>query len=259
MPISSCRDRALLVSGSNTAKQATLVALLDPIIPFRPPLTHTSHHRPALVNLNRFRVSPILTHSRFRRSSTCVSAVSGVSFTGVSLLSADLAVVVLAALLDPSTHHRAPLTHASDHRPTLVHLSRFRVSPILTQSCFRRSSSRFSSRSSSRFWRFLFPEQSQAFQAFLIARGHISASFHLERSNKGPLESSRQGAHDRIIPTVVLGVSLAVPLAVPLAVSGVSYFTSSLKCFRRSLFTEQSQAFQAFLMARGHISASFHL
>jgi hypothetical protein len=36
-----------------------------------------------------------------------------------------------------------------------------------------------------------------AFQAFLMARGHISASFHLQRSNKGPLESSRQGAHDR--------------------------------------------------------------
>ena len=59
----------------------------------------------------------------------------------------------------PSTHHRAPLTHASHHRPTLVHLSRFRVSPIITHSRFRRYSSRSSSRSSSRFRRFLFPEQ----------------------------------------------------------------------------------------------------
>ena len=32
-----------------------------------------------------------------------------------------------------------------------------------------------------------------------MAGGHISASFHLQRSNKGPLESSRQGAHDRAI------------------------------------------------------------
>jgi hypothetical protein len=54
-----------------------------------------------------------------------------------------------------------------------------------------------------------------------MARGHISASFHLQRSNKGPLESSRQGTHDRIIPTAVLGVTLAVFLAVSLAVSGV--------------------------------------
>jgi hypothetical protein len=93
----------------------------------------------------------------------------------------------------------SPLTHASHHRPTLVHLSCFRISPILTHSRFRHSSSRFSSRSSSRFRRFLFPEQSKAFQTFLMARGHISASFHLQRSNKGPLERSRQGAHDRAI------------------------------------------------------------
>ena len=135
-----CRDRALLVLGSNTAKQATLTALLDPSTHFRPPLTHTSQHRPALVDLSRFRVSPILTHSRFRRFSMCVSVVSGVSLVGVSLLSADVAVAVLAALLDPSTHHRAPLTHASHHRLTLVHLSRFRLSPILTHSHFRRFS-----------------------------------------------------------------------------------------------------------------------
>ena len=51
---SSCRDRALLVLGSDTAKLATLTALLDPSTQFRPPLTHTSHHRPALVELSRF-------------------------------------------------------------------------------------------------------------------------------------------------------------------------------------------------------------
>ena len=169
----------MLVLGSNTAKQAALTALLNPSTHFRPPLTHTSHHRPALVDLSRFRVSPILTNSRFRRISTCVSAILDVSLAGVSLLSADVTVVVLAALLDPSTHRRAPLTHASHHRPTLVHLSRFRVSPILTHSRFRRYSSRSSSRSSSLFRRFLFLEQSEAFQAFLMARGHISASFHL--------------------------------------------------------------------------------
>jgi hypothetical protein len=48
----------------NTAKHATLTALLDPSTHFRPTLTHTSHHRPALIDLSRFRVSPILTHSR---------------------------------------------------------------------------------------------------------------------------------------------------------------------------------------------------
>jgi hypothetical protein len=92
---SSCRDRALLVLGSNTAKQAALTALLDPSTHFRPPLTHTSHHRPALVDLSRFIVSPILTHSRSRRFSTCISAVSGVSLVGVSLLSVDVAVTVV--------------------------------------------------------------------------------------------------------------------------------------------------------------------
>ena len=85
----------LLVLGSNTAKQAVLTALLDPITHFRPPLTHTSHRRPALVELSRFRVSPILTHSRFRRYSMCVSAVICVSLVGVSLLSADVAVTVV--------------------------------------------------------------------------------------------------------------------------------------------------------------------
>ena len=92
---SGCRDRALLVLGSNTAKQAALTALLDPSTHFRPPLTHTSHHRPALVDLSRFIAVSGVTHSRFRRFSTCVSAVSGVSLVGVSLLSADVAVAVV--------------------------------------------------------------------------------------------------------------------------------------------------------------------
>ncbi len=92
---SSCRDRALLVLGSNTAKQAALTALLDPSTHSRPPLTHTSHHRPALVNLSRFIAVSGVTHSRFRRFSTCVSAVSGVSLVGVSLLSADVAVTLV--------------------------------------------------------------------------------------------------------------------------------------------------------------------
>ena len=69
-----------------------------------------------------------------------------------------------------------------------------------------------------------------------MAQGHILASFDLQRSNKGPLESSRQGAHDRMIPTAVSGVTLTVPLAILLAVSGVSYFPSSLKRFRRFLW-----------------------
>ena len=92
---SGCRDRALLVLGSNTAKQAALTALLDPSTHFRPPLTHTSHHRPALVDLSRFIAVSGVTHSRFRRFSTWVSAVSGVSLVGVSLLSADVAVAVV--------------------------------------------------------------------------------------------------------------------------------------------------------------------
>ena len=92
---SGCRDKALLVLGSHTAKQAVLTALLDSSTHFRPPLTHTSHHRPALVDFSRFRVSPILTHSHFRRFSTCVSVVSGVSLVGVTLLSADVAVTVV--------------------------------------------------------------------------------------------------------------------------------------------------------------------
>ena len=92
---SGCRDRALLVLGPNTAKQAALTALLDPSTHSRPPLTHTSHHRPALVNLSRFIAVSGVTHSRFRRFSMCVSAVSGVSLVGVSLLSADVAVTVV--------------------------------------------------------------------------------------------------------------------------------------------------------------------
>ena len=91
----SCRDRALLVLGSNTAKQAALTALLDPSTHFRPPLTHTSHHRPALVHLSRFIAVSGVSHSRSRRFSTCVSAVSGVSLVGVSPLSADVAAAVV--------------------------------------------------------------------------------------------------------------------------------------------------------------------
>ena len=91
----SCRDRALLVLGPNTAKQAALTALLDPSTHFRPPLTHTSHHRPALVDLSRFIAVSGVSHSRSRRFSTCVSAVSGVSLVGVSLPSADVAVTVV--------------------------------------------------------------------------------------------------------------------------------------------------------------------
>jgi hypothetical protein len=37
------------------------------------------------------------------------------------------------------------------------------------------------------------------------------------------VESSGHGAHDRIIPTAVSGVTLAVSLAVSLAISGVSF------------------------------------
>jgi hypothetical protein len=122
-----CRDRALLVLGSNTAKQAALTALLDPSTLCRPPLTHISHHRPALVDLSRFRASPILTHSRFKRFSTYISAVSSVSLVGVSLLSADVAVAVVS-------------------------------SEVIFQRVF-----------------------------------------DSQRSNEGPLESSRQGAHDRAI------------------------------------------------------------
>jgi hypothetical protein len=96
-----------------------LAALLDPSTHRRAPLTHASHYRPTLVHLSHFRVSPILIHSRFMRFSICVAAVSSVSLVhvGVSLSSADVAVMVLAALLDPSTHYGAPLTHASHHRP----------------------------------------------------------------------------------------------------------------------------------------------
>jgi hypothetical protein len=91
----SCRDRALLVLGPNVAKQAALTALLDPSTHFRPPLTHTSHHRPAMVQLSRFIAVSGVPHSRFSRCSTCVSAVSGVSLVGVSLLSADVVVTVV--------------------------------------------------------------------------------------------------------------------------------------------------------------------
>ena len=81
--------------GSNLAKPAALTALLDPSTHFRPPRTHTSHHRLVLVDLSRSRVSPIFTHSHFRRFSTCVLAVLGVSLVGVSPLSANVAVTVV--------------------------------------------------------------------------------------------------------------------------------------------------------------------
>ena len=116
---SGCRDRALLVPGPNTAKHATLVALLDLSTHFRPPLTHTSHHRRALVDLSRFRVSPILTHSiRFRCSSTCVPAVSGVSLVDISLLSADMAVTAVR----PEVSQRVfiPRGRTRAHRKALV-------------------------------------------------------------------------------------------------------------------------------------------
>jgi hypothetical protein len=81
--------------GSNTAKQVAVTALLDPSTHFRPTLTHTSHHRPALVDLSRFIAVSCVSHSRFRRFSTRISVVSGVSLVGVSLLSADVAVTVV--------------------------------------------------------------------------------------------------------------------------------------------------------------------
>jgi hypothetical protein len=62
----------------------------------------------------------------------------------------------------------APLTHASHHRPTLVHLSRFRVSPILTHNRFRGSCSRFR-----RFMRFLWSEAIS--QRVFISRGRARA------------------------------------------------------------------------------------
>ena len=48
-----------------------------------------------LVHLSRSKVSPILTHRCFKRFSTCILAVSGVSLVGVSLPSADVAVAVV--------------------------------------------------------------------------------------------------------------------------------------------------------------------
>jgi hypothetical protein len=72
--------QAFLFPEQSQAFQAFLMAR-GPSAHHRAPLTHASHHRPTLVHLSRFRVSPILTHSRFWRSSTCVSAVSGVSFS----------------------------------------------------------------------------------------------------------------------------------------------------------------------------------
>ena len=74
-----------------------MAALLERSTHLRAPLTHAM---PAPTDQQWLtsavsRVSPILTHSRFRRSSTYVSGVSDVSLVGVSLLSADVAVVVV--------------------------------------------------------------------------------------------------------------------------------------------------------------------
>jgi hypothetical protein len=113
---SGCREKAMLVLGSNTAKQAALTALLDPSTHFQPPLTHISHHRPTLVDLSRFIVSPILTYIRFGRFSTCISGVLGVSLVGVSLLSADVAValvrpefIIISASFDSQRSNEGPL------------------------------------------------------------------------------------------------------------------------------------------------------
>jgi hypothetical protein len=85
----------MLVSGPNTAKQATFVALFDPSTHFRPPVTHTSHRRPALVDIMRFSCVSHAFLRRFMRFSTYVSTFSGVSLVGVSLLSADVAAAVV--------------------------------------------------------------------------------------------------------------------------------------------------------------------
>jgi hypothetical protein len=66
------------VTGSNMAKQTTLVALLDPSTHCRAPLTHTSHHGPTPAALSLFRVSLVLTDSRFRRFCMSIADVSGV-------------------------------------------------------------------------------------------------------------------------------------------------------------------------------------
>jgi hypothetical protein len=85
----------VLIKLSANVAVVVLTALFDPSTRHRAPLTHASHHRPALVHLSRFKVSPIRIHTRFRRFSTCVSAVLGVSLVGVPLLSADVAVALV--------------------------------------------------------------------------------------------------------------------------------------------------------------------
>jgi hypothetical protein len=72
--------------GVNTAEQAAVAVLLDPNTHCQAPLIHASHHRRTLVHLSRFRVSPILTTSRFRRFCTFVSSIVSVSLVGISLL-----------------------------------------------------------------------------------------------------------------------------------------------------------------------------
>jgi hypothetical protein len=68
------------------------MALLDPITHFRPPLTHTNHHRPAL----RGRPQPFQSLSDphpqpFQAFLYVRLSRSGVSLLGASLLSADVA------------------------------------------------------------------------------------------------------------------------------------------------------------------------
>jgi hypothetical protein len=120
-----CQDRALLVLGSNTAKQAVLTALLDPSTHFQPPLTH-SHHQP--------------------------------------------------------TGQPQPFQSLSNPHPQPFQ--------ALLYVCFSRFRRFFSRRFSTKCWR-----GSRSGEA----RGHISASFHLQRSNEGPSESFCQGAHNRTI------------------------------------------------------------
>jgi hypothetical protein len=103
----------------------------------------------------------------------------------------------LTALLDPSTHFRPtdpyqpPPTSTGRPQPfqsfSDPHPQPFQVFLYVRFSRFRRF---FSRRFSAECWR-----GSHSCEA----RGHISVSFDPQRSNKGPSESSRQGAHDRAI------------------------------------------------------------
>ena len=57
---SGCRDRALSMPRSNTARLATLAALLDPSTHCQPPLTHTSEHWLTSAVSNCLRFSPTI-------------------------------------------------------------------------------------------------------------------------------------------------------------------------------------------------------